>query len=196
MIVNGYKHIGGYDLETGEEIWSLVGGGDIPTPTPIVGNDLIFITNAHGRLAPIYAVYVDAEGVVSAEPDEEGSEHMAWSNPRRGIYMQTPILLGDELYLCSDSGVLGCYASLSGEEHYRERLSSGRTGYSASAIAADGKLYFTSEDGEVQIVKPGPEFEVLEINDLGEVTLATPAVSEGVIYWRTRGHVIAVGATE
>ena len=196
VIANGYKHIGGYDVETGEELWKLVGGGDIPTPTPIVGNDLIYITNAHGKLAPVYAIHVDAEGPVSPDPDGEGAENMAWSNPRRGNYMQTPILYGDELYLCSDSGVLTCFASLSGEEHYRERLSSGRTGYSASPIAADGKLYFTSEDGEVQIVKPGPEFEILEINDLGEVTLATPAVSEGVIYWRTRGHVIAIGATE
>jgi outer membrane protein assembly factor BamB len=110
--------------------------------------------------------------------------------------MQTPLLYGDELYLCGDQGVLTCLDSLSGEEHYRERLASGATGYSASPVAADGKLYFTSEDGEVQVVKPGPEFEVLEINDLGEVCLATPAVSEGVLYWRTRGHLVAIGTSE
>lgn len=194
VIANGYKHIGGYDLETGAELWKLVGGGDIPTPTPIVGNDLIFITNAHGRLAPIYAVHVDAEGTVSAEPGAEGSEHMAWSNPRRGNYMQTPLVFGDELYLCNDAGILSCFASLSGEELYRERLSSGNTGYTASPVAADGKLYCTSEDGEVQVVKLGKEFEVLEINDLGEVCMATPAISAGVLYWRTRGQVIAIGA--
>ena len=161
MIANGYKHIGGYDAETGKELWKLVGGGDIPTPTPIVANDLVFITSAHGRLAPIYAVYVDAEGAVSAEPGAEGFEHMAWSNPRRGNYMPTPLVYGDELYLCNDAGILSCFASLSGEEHYRERLSSGNTGYTASPVAADGKLYCTSEDGEVQVVKLGPEFEVL-----------------------------------
>ena len=202
LIVNGYKHIGGYDLESGEELWKLVGGGDIPTPTPIVGNDLIFITNAHGRLAPVYAVHVDAEGPVSADSDEEGYDAMAWSQPRGGNYMQTPLLLGDELYLCSDQGVLTCLDALSGEQHYRDRLASGATGYSASGIAAvsedfpEGVLYFTTEDGEVQVVKPGPEFEVLEINDLGEPCLATPAVSAGVLFWRTRGHVIAIGAGE
>jgi outer membrane protein assembly factor BamB len=193
VIANGYKHIGGYDLETGKELWKLVGGGDIPTPTPIVANDLIFITSSHGRLSPIYAVHVDAEGPVSADAGAEGAEHMAWSNPRRGNYMPTPLVYGDELYLCNDAGILSCFASLSGEEHYRERLSSGASAYTASPVAADGKLYCTSEDGEVQVVELGKQFAVLEINDLGETCMATPAISAGVLYWRTRGHVIAIG---
>ena len=61
----GYKHIGGYDATTGKEIWRLTGGGDIPVPTPIVAHDLVFITNAHGRLAPIYAIRLGAAGDIS-----------------------------------------------------------------------------------------------------------------------------------
>ena len=65
IIVNGWKHIGAYDFATGKEIWKLAGGGDIPVPTPIVGDGLIYITNAHGPMAPIYAIRTTATGDIS-----------------------------------------------------------------------------------------------------------------------------------
>ncbi len=190
IIVNGFKHIGGYDLETGEELWKLVGGGDVPTPTPVVSDELVFITNAHGRMAPIYAVELDATGTVAMEG--EGSEHMAWSSPNRGNYMTTPIVVGDEIYFCGDGGVLACYDKTTGEEHYRERLNAGRSGFSSSPVTAGGLIYFTSEDGEVHVLIAGTVFDVLHVNDMGEVCMATPAISKGVIYWRTRGHLVAI----
>ena len=67
VIVNGWKHIGGYDLETGKEIWRMTGGGDIPVPTPIVAHGLVFITNAHGKAAPIFAIKPTAIGDISLE---------------------------------------------------------------------------------------------------------------------------------
>jgi outer membrane protein assembly factor BamB len=60
-------------------------------------------------------------------------------------------------------------------------------------VAADGKLYVTSEEGEVYVVAASEEFKLLAMNGMGETCMATPAISEGVIYWRTRGHVAAVG---
>jgi len=189
IAVNGWKHIGGYDFETGEEVWKLVGGGDIPVPTPVVGHGLIYITNAHGSQAPIYAIPVGAESEL--EP-----EALPWSKERRGNYMQTPILYGDELYLCSDGGVVACYDAKTGEEHYRERIGTGnrRSAFTASPVAAGGRLYWTGEQGEVYVVAAGPEFAVIGENLLGETCLATPAISEGTIYFRTRGHVVAVGS--
>jgi outer membrane protein assembly factor BamB len=191
VILNGFKHIGGYDLETGKELWKLVGGGDVPVPTPVVVHGLVFLTSAHGRLAPIYAIDVEAEGLLTIDPED--CEYMAWSYPRRGIYMQTPLIYGEELYMCSDGGILACFDAGTGEMIYRERLGDGRSGFSASAVAADGKLYFTGEDGTVHVVLPGPDFEVIERNDLGETCMATPAVSRGRLFFRTRGHVVAVG---
>ena len=67
VVVNGFKHIGGYDFETGKELWKMTGGGDIPVPTPIVGDGLIYITNAHGLFAPIYAIKTDRDGRRHAE---------------------------------------------------------------------------------------------------------------------------------
>jgi len=65
ILVNGWKHIGGYDARTGQELWKLEGGGDIPVPTPQVAHDLIFITNAHGSGSPIFAVRAGARGSIA-----------------------------------------------------------------------------------------------------------------------------------
>jgi outer membrane protein assembly factor BamB len=75
---------------------------------------------------------------------------------------------------------------------YRERLGGGG-GFSASSVAADGKLYFTSEEGDVFVIRAGPHFELLATNALDEVAMATPAISEGTLYFRTRSHLIAIG---
>ncbi len=190
LVLNGYRHSGGYDLETGKEIWKLVGGGDVPVPTPVVAHDLIFLTSAHGRLAPIYAILGDAEGLLSMDPAE--CEFMAWSN-RNGIYMQTPIVYGEELYACSDGGILACYDVGIGDRLYRERLGDGATGFSGSAVAGDGKLYFTAESGLVVVVAAGRDFERLATNDLGETCMSTPAISNGRLYFRTRDHMVAIG---
>ncbi|MBX3395036.1 MAG: PQQ-binding-like beta-propeller repeat protein [Phycisphaerae bacterium] len=192
VVVNGLKHIGGYDLATGKEIWRLRGGGDIPVPTPVVAGELIYITNAHGSMAPIYAIKTGAKGRIKLNSTEATHPQVAWWNDRGGNYMQTPIVYRRLLYCCRDNGVLSCFDAVTGETKYRERLVSG-TGFTASGVASAGRLYFTSEEGEVFVVRAGPEFERLAMNNLNEVCMATPAVVDGHLYFRTVGHVIAVG---
>ncbi len=192
VITNGYKHIGGYDLATGKELWKMHGGGDIPVPTPVVAHDLIFITNAHGRQAPVYAVRTTASGDITLADGQTGNKHIAWSRMRIGNYMQTPLIYGELLYCCRDSGILACYDAKTGKKHYRERLASG-VGFTASPVAGDGKIYFTSEEGDIHVIKTGPAYERLAINAMGEICMATPAISEGRLYFRTRGHLVAVG---
>jgi outer membrane protein assembly factor BamB len=191
VVVNGWKHIGGYDLATGRELWRMKGGGDIPVPTPVAAHGLFFITNAHGGSAPIYAVRTSASGDISLAGEQTANTHVAWSQPRDGGYMQTPIVYRGHLYVCRDSGVLSVFDATTGQRLYQTRLTEGG-GYTASPVAADGKVYFTGEDGDVHVVRAGPAFELLAKNPLGEVTLASPAVSEGVLYFRTRGHLVAV----
>ena len=106
--------------------------------------------------------------------------------------MQTPLIYGEYLYNCRDNGVLSCYRAETGERVYRKRLGSGGMGFSASPVAANGKIYFTSEFGDVFVVRAGPEFELLATNSLDEIAMATPAISEGKLYFRTRSHVLAV----
>ena len=190
IVVNGYRHIGGYDFDTGEELWRLEGGGDIPVPTPIRAGDdgPILITNAHGRLKPIYAIDPDAEGKL--DPDHDA---VAWFHERLGNYMQTPIVVGDLAYFCYDSGVVTVVDWRTGERLTQKRLGRGASGFSASAVAAGEHIYFSSEDGDVYVIEPGAELNKIAVNELGETLMATPAISDGVIYFRARRHLIAVG---
>ena len=121
---------------------------------------------------------------------------IAWSKSRGGPYMPTPIVYGDYLYTCANNGVVTCYNAKTGERIYQKRLGGQGSGYAftASPIAADGKLYFTSEDGEIYVVKAGPEYEVLAINKMNEVAMATPAISDGMIVIRTLEHVYGIQA--
>jgi len=193
VLVNGYRHMGGYDLATGKELWRLAGGGDIPVPTPVVGQGLVYFASAHGGPAPVFAVGLGAKDDVSLVYPQTANDFVAWSDNGAGAYMQTPLLYGDYLYVCTDSSILKCYDAKTGEQVYKRRIARSNGGMTASPVAADGKLYFTSEDGTVHVVQAGAEFSVLARNDLDEITMATPAISAGVLYFRTRGHVVAVG---
>ncbi len=192
LLVNGYRHIGGYDAKTGAEIWKMAGTGDIPTPTPIVAHDLVYITQAHGGKPPIYAIRLDARGEIPTPEGDEGGQHVAWSRASEGAYMPTPLAYRGLLYVLRDRGTLACYDAKTGQRHYRTRLGKGG-GFTASGVAGDGKLYFASETGVVHVVKAGTEFELLATNPVGDPILATPALSEGTLYVRTQEHLVAVG---
>jgi outer membrane protein assembly factor BamB len=199
LIVNGWKHMGGYDLRTGQELWRMSGGGDCPVPTPLVWNGLVFLTSAHGPRRPMYAVRTEAQGDISLKNQAETNRWVAWSAVRGGSYMQTPLVYNDTLhsnllYSCHVDGILSCYNARTGQLFYKERLGTGADGFTASPVASLGKIYFTSETGSVFVVKPGPDNTVLATNQMREVCMATPAISEGKIFFRTQGHVIAIGS--
>ena len=192
LVVNGWSHIGGYDLRTGEEIWRMSGGGDCPVPTPIAWHNLIFVMSAHGPRSPIFAVRTDAAGDVSLRGGAGANQHVAWSTPRGASYMETPLIYGDYLYSCNPSGILSCFDAASGKQLYKERLGSGGDGFTSSPVASKGKIYFASEQGTVYVVKPGAAFSVLATNQMGEVCMATPAISEDALFFRTQAHVVAI----
>ncbi len=190
VVVNGWPWIVSYDLETGKERWRLEGGGDNPIPTPFEANGWIYITNAHGAKSPIYVVRPDALGHLSTE-ENSVSEAIVWSTQRGGSYMSTPVVCGDFLYLGNSNGVVRCFHAKTGEKLFEERLGK-EAGIIASLIAADGKVYCASENGNVYVLDAGSEFKLLAINSMSEPVLATPAISEGVLYIRTTRRLVAV----
>jgi len=196
LIVNGFRHAGGYDPLTGRELWRLSGGGDIPVPTPIIAHDLIFLSSAHGPSSPLCAIRPSARGELvtptSGQKTMTDDSPIEWYLPRDATYMQTPIVYGNEIYACKDTGVLSCYDARTGKRHYRTRLGRGNTGFTASPVAGDGKLYFTSELGNVHVVKAGTKFEQLAENPMGEFCMATPAIVNGLLIVRGKDHVYAI----
>ena len=193
LLVNGMRHAGAYDLKTGDVIWSLSGGGDIPVPTPIVSDGIVYLTSAHGLMAPVYAIKESAAGDISLKDGADKNGAIVWSYPRGGGYLATPLAYRGVLYVVTYNGVLTAYDTRTGKKHYTQRLGDGTTAFTASPVAADGKVYFASEDGRIFVLKAGAAYELLATNELGESTLATPALSEGIMFWRTQGHVVAVG---
>jgi outer membrane protein assembly factor BamB len=193
ILVNGWRHMGAYDFKTGREIWKIDGGGDIPVPTPIVGHGLVFLTNSHGGLSPVYAVRETATGNVSLKSGETSNAHVAWSAQRDGAYLVTPVLYQGLLYVCRTNGAFSVYNATTGERLYQHRVAGGTTAFTSSLVAGDGKVFFTGEDGDVHVVKAGPTFELLATNPLGDIAMATPAISEGVLYFRTAKRVMAIG---
>jgi outer membrane protein assembly factor BamB len=188
VVVNGWKHIGGYDPDTGKELWWMAGGGDIPTPTPVYAGGLVVVTNAHGMKNPIYAIRAEAKGDLSA-----GGPALAWQQDVGGNYTQTPLLLEGLGYFCFDTGVLSVYQLGDGQRVYRQRVGAGTSGFSSSPVAAGGRLYITDEEGHTYVLALGREYKLVGNAELGETVMATPAVVGGVIYMRGRGHLWALG---
>ena len=194
ILVNGWHHTGATSFATGEEIWKLDGGGDIPVPTPIVADGLAYFTSAHGRLRPIRAIRLEARGNIT--PSEPGGTNTAivWAHPRLGNYMQTPIVVGDLLYACFDIGVLTCFDAKSGAVRYDGRLGGGGQGFTSSPVSDGRHLYFAGELGDVFVLSAqSPTFSVIATNKLNETCMATPALSSGTLFYRTRGHIMAIG---
>lgn len=192
ILVNGWHHIGAYDFSNGKEIWKLDGGGDIPVPTPVVADSLAYFTSAHGKSRPMRAVRLEARGDIT--PAEIGATNaaIAWAHARQGNYMQTPIVVGGHLYGCLDNGVLTCFDAKAGAISYSERLGAGNEGFTASPVSDGRHLFFASEPGNVYVVPADGKFSVVATNKLGETCMASPAISEGTLFFRTREHVIAV----
>jgi outer membrane protein assembly factor BamB len=192
IAVNGMRHAGAYDFKTGQEVWKLSGGGDIPVPTPVVHDGLIYITNAHGPAAPVYAIRTSASGDVSLVAGVASNDGVAWSQQRDGGYMCTPLVYRGLVYIVKFNGVLSAYDARTGERKFQERLAGGTAAFTASPIAADGKIYLANEDGQMFVLKAGPAYEQLALNDMGAPVLATPAISEGHLFVRTSQQIIDI----
>ena len=190
ILVNGWHHTGAYDFDNGEEIWKLDGGGDIPVPTPIVGDGLAYFTSAHGVFRPMRGIRLSATGDITPPDIQETNEAIAWVHYRRGNYMQTPILIEDRLYGCDDRGALTCFDAKSGEIIFSERLPG--NGFTASPVSDGKHLYITSEFGKIWVAEAGREYSEVNINELGDNCLATPAISNGALYFRTQGSLLAI----
>jgi outer membrane protein assembly factor BamB len=182
----------GYDAATGKELWRLAGNSEIAIPTPIIGPGLIIVTNGYRGVQPIFAIKPGATGNITLSGDQTKNDFIAWSTKHGGPYIPTPVIYGGHLYVLLNNGVLAAYDVRTGDRLYQERLGAGGS-FSASPVAADGKIYLLSEDGDVFVVRAGPKYELLATNPMGEVIMATPAISGGVIIIRGLKDIFAIG---
>jgi outer membrane protein assembly factor BamB len=193
VITNGGTRVRSYDPANGKELWSISAPSDIVTPSPVASPDLIYVMSGNSGYQPIFAIRPTAVGDITPKPGQDTNDFVAWSSTRGGSFTPTPIVYGDYLYSMNVSGILGCYDAKTGQRQYLQRIQHGGSGFSSSPVAADGRLYFASEDGDVFVVKAGPAFELLATNTMSEVIMASPAISGGLLFIRTLGHLVAIG---
>ena len=184
VVSTGAYRAAAYDPLTGEEIWRVgYDDGFSNVPRPVFGLGLVFLGTGFNT-PKLMAVRPDGRGDVTRT-------HVAWTLGRGAPYTPSPILVGDQLYYVSDTGVLSSVDAKTGGVIWQHRLGGN---YSASPVFADGRLYFASEEGVTTVLLPGPSPRVVATNRLDGATLASMAVSNGSIFIRTDTHLYRIAS--
>jgi outer membrane protein assembly factor BamB len=184
IISPGSGFVAGYDPKDGREIWrARYGEGYSVITRPVFAHGLIFVSSSYDR--PV----VHAVKPAGAKGDVTDS-HVAWTHPKGAPNTPSTLAVGDELYFVSDAGIATCVDARTGTMHWTERLGGG---FSASPIVVAGRIYFLNEEGVATVLKAGKTFEVLAKNELGERTLASPAVTDNTLFLRSKSHLWRIG---
>lgn len=182
LISAGGDVIQGFDLKTGERIWTVSSRGEGVVPSVVVGSGLCFTASGF-EAATIRAVRLDGQGDVT-------KTHIAWQTTEEVPHVPSMLYVSPHLYMVTEAGIARCLVAATGEVLWRERLG-GR--FSASPVYADGKVYFLSERGIMTVVEAGLQFKVIARNDLGETCCPSPAISQGNIFIRTDKALYCIG---
>ena len=193
LVANASNFIRGYDPRTGKELWRLGRSSKITAPTPIYVNDVLVVVSGRGPERPIFVMKAGGRGDLTLPEGKTSSDAIMWSRTGRGSYMPTPLIYNGILYVLANNGTFDAYNLKTGDELYRQRLPVIGSGFSASPVASDGKIYLSNEDGEIIIVSAGEKFSHVATNSMGELLMATPALSEGVMYVRSAESLFAIG---
>ncbi len=193
IVTNGTT-VRGYDAASGEELWRLAPNSEITVASPVVAGGVAFVTGGYPPVRPIYAVAPGGRGDLTLPEGETASDHVVWSTARGGTYIPTPIVYRGILYVLHNSGRLTAHDAATGEQHYRARVGKSAS-FSSSPVAADGRLYFTTEEGVTHVVRAGETYRELGTNQLGEVVMSTPAISGGLMVIRGAQNVYGLEAS-
>lgn len=193
LVTNAPNFIRGYDPKTGKELWRLGRSSMITAPTPVFEGDLIVVMSGRRPNAPIFVLKAGARGDITLPEKATSGGPVVWTRERSGSYMPTPVIYRGYLYVLKNEGIFVCYDLATGEQKYETRLPQVGSGFSASPVAADGKLYLSGEDGEVFVIRAGPEFVLLNRNSMGQPLMASPAISQGMMFVRGQRDLFAIG---
>ena len=190
LIVNA-SIIHGYDPKTGKELWSLGPNSELVIAAPVVGEGVVYVSAGYPPVKPIYAVRAGTRGDLEVDP-RGNDDRLIWSHGIGGAYMPTPLLYRGIYYVVHHNGRLVAYDAKTGEAIFKSRFSKGGV-FTGSPVAVNGKLYLPTEEGYLYILEAGPEYKEIAMHEFGEPLMATPAVSEGVLFFRTPSKLIAIG---
>jgi outer membrane protein assembly factor BamB len=178
----------GYDLRTGEEIWSAGGMTVNTVPSPVHRDGVVYLMSGYrGNLA-------QAVDLATARGEITGTDAIVWTHDRDTPYVPSPLLYGDRLYfLKHNKGILTCLDARTGKVLYTEQRLKGIGNVYASPVAAAGRIYVVGRDGRSLVLEDGDDYKFLATNSLDDGFDASPAIVGDAIYLRGREYLYAIG---
>jgi outer membrane protein assembly factor BamB len=189
IVAVGPGQVISYDL-TGKELWRMSGMAATPIPMPFAYDGLLYIDGGRGR--PLFALRSGAAGDISLEKDQTSNEYIVWSQARGGTYLPTPVAYEGAVYSLTETGILSRFDARTGKLTYRTRIDPTATAFTTSPWAYNGKLFCVSEEGQTFVVAAGEEFKLLHVNDLDDMTLASPALVGERLLIRTEHRLYSI----
>ncbi|MFL2865988.1 MAG: PQQ-binding-like beta-propeller repeat protein [Pirellulaceae bacterium] len=182
LVSAGGDRVQGFDPITGKRVWSVYSQGEGVTPSPVVGDGLVYTSS--GFEAPtLRAIRLDGKGDVT-------KTHIAWEQKNGVAALSSLLYVKPYLYSISRDNILHCLEATSGNIVWRQRLSGT---YSASPVYADGRVYILSSEGVTLVLSPGAKYDEIARNDISETCYASMAVSQGNFYIRTARSLFCIG---
>ncbi len=181
VVSTGAHSVSGFDIETGDAVWTVQHAGYSVVPRPLFAHGLVFICTSFQN-SELLAIRPDGQG------DVTGS-HVAWRSDNSVSHSPSPIMVGDELYMVSDRGIATCRDARTGELHWKKRVGGN---YSASPVYADGNIYLQSETGKGVVFQAEKTYREVAKNSIGEPTLASYAVSDGALFVRSQNKLYRI----
>ncbi len=193
VVTSGTDRVRSYDLD-GNLLWEMGGMSSITIPTPFTEFGLLYLASGYvgDERRPVFAIRPGAGGDISILEGETSNDHVAWSLPQGSAYNPSPLVYGDQYYTLYDRGFMTAHDARTGEEIYDKRRVAAATGFTASPWAYNDFVFAASEDGDTYVIRAGSEFEVVAVNSLEEMVMATPAIARGSLFIRTASRLYRI----
>ncbi len=182
LVLSGSEKVDGYDPRTGSRLWTIRGLARECVPTPVVGHGMLFVVS--GPNGTHFAIKPGGSGDIT-------DSHIVWKNEKGTSFVPSAILVGERYYLADDKGIGSCLNAHTGKLLWKKRFGDK---FTASPVAADGRLFFTNEAGSTLVLDATQsDYEELARNDIGEEIYASPAISQGCFFLRTSKNLVCIG---
>jgi outer membrane protein assembly factor BamB len=186
MIFCGNREIASYNPDDGSKYWYVSGPSEDFCSSPVYSekHGLVLVSSAW-PVRILVAVKPDGQGDVS-------KSHVPWQTRNGAYYVPSPVCTDNFLYTTMTNGEVHCIEIASGNTLWKKNMG---MQYSSPVLAA-GLVYMPNDEGVITVIKPGPAFESIAMNSIGEKMNASPALSNGKIYIRGYQHLFCIGTKD
>ena len=189
VVTVGPEEAVSYDL-AGKELWRLSGMAAAPIPTPFAYDGLLYVDGGRGK--PLFAIRPGAVGDISLGKEESSNAYVAWSQARGGTYLPSPVAYAGGLYSLTETGILSRFDARTGTLTYKTRIDPAATAFTTSPWAYNDKLFCLSEEGQTFVIATGEKFQLLHVNELDDMALASPALVGERLLIRTEHRLYSI----